>query len=296
MERIAELVGWPPKATGGAAVLDDAAVLDAPNGPLVWCTDAGVAGVHLDVEAFPLADLGYRATVAALSDLAAMGAAVLGVLVALCVPGDADVLAIEAAVLEACAASGCRVLGGDLSASPTAVVAVTALGWAASGRTVRRDGARGGDAVLVTGPLGGAAAGLRARRAGAALDDPAVAPHRRPVARLAEGALAARRGATAMLDVSDGLARDVRRLASGSGVGVSLRGVPVAPGATLDEALGGGEDYELVLTHPDPGSLVASFEAEGLAAPLVVGEVTKDASVLLFDGAALPDVGWRHGG
>ena len=129
---------------------------------------------------------------------------------------------------------------------------------------------------------------------GAALDDPAVLCHRRPAARLAEGAVAAACGATAMIDVSDGPARDVRRLAAASSVGVVLEEIPIFPEATLEEGLGGGEDYELVLTHPSPGALIAAFEAAGLRAPTRIGAVVQDAAVLTYHGEALPDVGWRH--
>ncbi len=296
LERIAGLVGGPKPAPGAPGWGDDAAVLAVGPLPLVWCVDAAVAGVHLDVARFPLADLGYRAAVAALSDLAAMGARPLGALLALCAPGETDVVAIERAAVDACAASDCRVLGGDLSRSAVTSVVVSALGEAPDAGVVARAGARPGDAVLVTGPLGGSAAGLRRRRAGAALDDPVVLRHRRPAARLAEGQAAAGAGTTSMLDVSDGLARDVRRLAVASGVGVELAAVPVADGATLDEALGGGEDYELVLTHPEPERLQLAFVAAGLAAPLRIGEVTRDPGRCTLDGASLPDVGWRHGG
>ncbi len=274
---------------------DDAAVLAALRAPLVWCVDAGVAGVHLDVERFPLADLGYRTAVAALSDVAAMGARPLGVLVAICATGDADVVAIEREVVAAAATTGCTVVGGDLSASATTTVVVTALGDASEVRPVARAGARPGDAVLVTGPLGAAAAGWRARREGRELADPAVLAHRRPVVRAREGVTAARAGATAMLDVSDGLARDLRRLAVASHVGIEVTGVPTAPGATVDEALGGGEDYELVFTHPDPERVASAFRAEGLVAPLVLGRVVAGEEVRR-DGVPLPGVGWRHGG
>jgi thiamine-monophosphate kinase len=294
LERIAGLLGASP-AAAAAPWGDDAVVLDAPLGAVVACTDAGVLGVHLDADAFPLGDLGFRTAIAALSDLAAVGARPLGALIAVCAPPDADVVALVSGAVDAAATAGCAVLGGDLSTSPTAVVAATALGTA-DGRTVPRDGAEPGDTLFVTGPLGASAAGLRRRRAGAPLDDAVVLAHRRPVARLAEGACAAASGATAMLDVSDGLARDVRRLAAASGRGVALDDVPVASGATPDEALGGGEDYELVFAHPEPERLLAAFASAGLRAPVRVGVVVADASVVTLGGRPLADVGWRHGG
>jgi thiamine-monophosphate kinase len=295
LQRIAALITRARDGSSAVRIGDDAAVLARPAGRLVCCTDAGVDGVHLDSTRFPLGDLGYRTAIAALSDLAAMGAAPLGVLVALCARGDVDVVALETEVVAACATAGCPVVGGDLSTSQTTTVVVAALGVETEGRTVGRHGASPGDAVLVTGPLGGAAAGRRCRAAGAPLDDVLVQRFRRPEVRLAHGALAARHGATAMLDVSDGLARDLRRLADASEVGVELDDVPVFDGATLEEALGGGDDYELVCTHPDPVRLGEAFRAAGLAIPIRIGEIVADASVRRLAGNALPDVGWRHG-
>jgi len=294
LERIATLLGGASSRVAPLGWGDDAAVFDRPGGRVLLCTDAAVAGIHLDVEQFPIEDLGYRAAIATLSDLAAMGASPLGVVVAICAPGDVDVIEIEAAVVAACAAHGCTVAGGDLSRSATPTVTVAALGEERAGRTVTRAGASAGDVVFVTGPLGGAAAGLRRRREGASLHDATVLCHRRPVARIAEGEAAARSGATAMIDVSDGIARDLRRVAAASGVGVELDDVPVRRGATMDEALGGGEDYELVVTHPEPEQLEADFAAAGLRAPLRVGTVVSDPSALTIRGDRLPDIGWRH--
>ena len=146
--------------------------------------------------------------------------------------------------------------------------------------------------LFVTGPLGAAAAARmlrapagpgRARRRrergeSAIEGEEAVSPvaHRRPRARLAEGETARRAGATAMIDVSDGLLADLGHIADASGVGFRLDEVPVAPGATLDEALGGGEDYELVMATADPGHLAAAFAEAGLRPPILIGSCTAD--------------------
>jgi thiamine-monophosphate kinase len=291
LERIADLLGASLATTGWG---DDAAVLERPQGAVLMCCDAGVEGVHLDTALFPIDDLGYRTAIAALSDIAAMGGRPSGVVVSICAPGDVDVVAIERTVAEACATAGCTVLGGDLSRAAVTSVTACALGDAPAGGAVSRRGARPGDAVFVTGPLGGAAMGYRRRRAGAALDDPELRWFRRPRARLDEGIAAARSGATAMLDVSDGLARDARRLAAASGVGIDLDDVPLCEGATLDEGLGGGEDYELVFSHRDVAALAAAFESSGLAAPVRIGTVTAEVGELRLGGQAAPDLGWRH--
>jgi thiamine-monophosphate kinase len=294
LQRIAALLGTRSAAPGELAWGDDAALLERPEGRLVICVDAGVAGVHLDTSAFPIGDLGYRAAIAALSDLAAVGAIPLGVVAALCAPGDVDIVEVEHGVIEAAATAGCEVIGGDLSRSGTATAVVTAVGVEGHSGVVARSGAAPGDALFVTGALGAAAAGLRRRRDGAPLDDPVVLRHRRPRARLAEGELASAIGASAMLDVSDGLARDVRRLALASHVGIALDEVPVDAGASLDEALGGGEDYELVFTHRDPDAVRTAFAGAALREPVRLGTAVADAAVVTLGGSPLADVGWRH--
>jgi thiamine-monophosphate kinase len=167
---------------------------------------------------------------------------------------------------------GIAIAGGDLSRSPALVVSVTAIGRAE--RPVLRSGGRPGDLLVVTGPLGGqAVAGYSVR----------VAP------RLAEGrALAAI--ATAMLDISDGIATDVRRLAAASGTGavVELERLPRAPGATVEQAATGGEDYELLAAVP--------ADAVMPVAATVVGRLTGDGDVLLLGGDGRPQAlhGWDH--
>jgi thiamine-monophosphate kinase len=289
---------------------DDAAVLDLPTGgPLVVSVDSVVEGVHVDLALCSPGDVGWKALMGALSDLAAMGAAPLAALVALCVPGGAGdgelALGVMAGVAEASAASGCPVVGGDVSEGGEVMAAVTVLGTVDPGgpAPVSRAGAQPGDAVFVTGPCGGSAAGLRVLRAAAggrrdadrAGEDLARA-YRRPVARLREGQAARRACAHAMIDVSDGLALDLHRLADASHVGFELAAVPVAPGATLDEALGGGEDYEL-LVAVEPGlvdELTSAFETAGLRRPVRLGDLTRDRATRRLGGRSLDPAGWRH--
>ncbi|MHB8294696.1 MAG: AIR synthase-related protein, partial [Acidimicrobiales bacterium] len=136
----------------------------------------------------------------------------------------------------------------------------------------------------------GAAAGAGRARAAEAL----VAAHARPVPRLEEGALARLAGATAMIDVSDGLALDLSRLAAASGVGAALDAVPVWPGATEEEALGGGEDYELLFAVPDAARALSAFEDAGACRPAVIGRCTKSRGELTLRGGVLPATGYRH--
>jgi thiamine-monophosphate kinase len=302
LERIRGMVGNGIEAFG---LRDDAAVLGLRGeGSLVVSVDSVVEGVHIDLSICSPADVGWKALMGALSDLAAMGATPLAALVALCVPGGSGegdlALGVTAGVAEASGVTGCPVVGGDVSGSATLVVAVTVLGTVEAGGhpAVARGGAQPGDVVLVTGPCGASAAGLRELRAGGAGGEgggPAEA-YRRPVARLREGELARLGGAHAMIDVSDGLALDLHRLADASGVGFELYEVPVAPRATLQEALGGGEDYELLIAVEEEivDALSSSFEAERLRTPVPVGTLTSDPSRRLLQGRELERLGWQH--
>ncbi|HVT42540.1 MAG TPA: thiamine-phosphate kinase [Acidimicrobiales bacterium] len=311
---------------------DDAAVLRLPAGPLVVSVDSVVAGVHVDLAFCSPGDVGWKALMGALSDLAAMGASPLGAVVALCVPGPSGrpgpsgsgdgelALGVMEGVAEASAASACPIVGGDLSQASELAVAVTVLGTvndadadadadaavAGAPGPVSRSGAQPGDVVLLTGPCGASAAGLRLLRAGESDNGgrpraggaavAAIRAYWRPVARLRQGMAARRGGATAMIDVSDGLALDLHRLADASEVGFALDEVPVAAGATREEALGGGEDYELVFTcaEGDVAGMAAAFAAEGCAPPTPIGLIVPDPGVRTLAGRELGRLGWRH--
>jgi thiamine-monophosphate kinase len=260
---------------------DDVAVVRAPSGPLLLAADTTVEGVHVDLSVTTAADMGWKALARNVSDLAAMGGRPLHALVTVTVPAGRghDLARLYDGLQEASAAYACPIVGGDLTSGPALVVTVAVTGTV-DGDPVLRTGARPGDAILVTGPLGGASADLRAGIAGRTA---------RPQARVEEGASARRSGATAMIDLSDGLALDLRRLAAASGVGVVVTGVPVADGASLDDAHTGGEDHELLFTVPEPDVTRAAFASAGLRPPSVIGHCTGDGEIV-----GLPEGGWRH--
>lgn len=251
---------------------DDAAVT-VPGGATATSVDAIVDGVHFRREHFSLGQIGHKALAAALSDLAAMGAAPGEAYAALGVPADLD----EEGCLElfdgiAALASNCGVslAGGDVTRAAVLTVAMTVVGHGSGAESfVTRAGARPGDVVVVTGALGGAAAGLLLleRPALAGSVSPEVggeltARQREPRPALEAGMALAESGATAMIDVSDGLGGDLAHLTAQSGVAMRVsaaelplgRGVEaVAAAAGLDAAglaLSGGEDYELLATLP----------------------------------------------
>ncbi len=134
-----------------------------------------------------------------------------------------------------------------------------------------------------------------------ALDEPAQPvqadlsrAYRRPVARLEAGETGRLAGASAAIDVSDGLASDLRHLGRSSGVGIALDRVPVADGASLTEALGGGEDYELVMTTPDPDRMLEAFRSASLPDPIAIGRCTDRSGHYTYAGRPLPLGGWSH--
>ena len=202
---------------------DDAAVLAPSAEPLVWTVDAAVEGVHFRRAWLTFEDIGYRSTMAAVSDLGAMAAEPLGVLSALVLPPDVtdeDLYALARGQREAATACGTAVIGGNLARGGELSITTTALGRAPS--PAPRAGARPGDALWLLGPVGLAAAGLRfLQRHGEPPADSAslraIQAWRRPRARIAEG-LTLRGVATGAVDISDGLARDVGHLARASNV------------------------------------------------------------------------------
>ena len=279
---------------GERYVGDDAAVLAPFVGQAIISTDVAVLDVHLAASLFPLGDLGYKAVTSALSDLAAMGARPRALVVAVTAPPGTDLEALHQGVADASKMTGVPVVGGDLSRGTDVAVAVTVVGECPGRGAVLRSGARPGDELLVTAPLGRAAAGLRRRRAGASLTDELVEAHRRPWPRLREGMAARDARVHAMMDLSDGLGLDLHRLADASGVGFELEGVPVAIGATDEEAISGGEDYELLIATDDAGRLRMVFADRGLGAPIVIGVVVDDPAIRTLRGEPFSRRGFEH--
>ena len=230
-------------------------------------------------------DLGWKAAASNLSDIAAMGAVPTALVVAIAAPADSPVTLLEGiadGLRDACAAlaPGCGVVGGDLSVSPTLTIAVTAFGDLEGRPPVLRSGARVGDIVAVAGVLGEAAAALSLlfteavdplghpdSRLAAALRM-RTAPQLAPTPPIFAGRVAAFAGATAMLDLSDGLAIDSARLARASGLGIDFELASLgARGADPALALGGGEDHSLLATFPAGTPLPAPFRRIGSAWP-----------------------------
>lgn len=233
---------------------DDCAVVDA--GPLATSVDLSVEGVHFRRDWLSPAEIGHRAAVAALSDLAAVAADPVGVYLALCVGeawGATEALELAEGVIGAAESLGAGLLGGDVSRGPVTVLDIVATGRC--DEPVLRSGARPGDALWVTGTLGGAAAAVAAWESGRTPEAAARRAFARPVPRVREAHALRAAGARALIDLSDGLAGDAAHVARASGVALVLDAaeIPVHPAATLEDALHGGEDYELLVALPVHG-------------------------------------------
>jgi thiamine-monophosphate kinase len=240
---------------------DDCAILrPPPRQDLLVTTDLSIEGIHFRREWHPPESVGHRCLARGLSDIAAMGGRPVAAFLSLALPADVPQAWVDGflrGLLRLADGHKTVLAGGDTSGSKSGVLAdITVLGFAPRGRAIRRSGARPGDILYVTGSLGGSAAVLERlshprflpekRRAG-----PHARSHFFPGPRVAVGQyLLQRRLATAMVDLSDGLSTDLAHICEESGVGATLVEplIPVARGATLAQALHGGEDYELLFT------------------------------------------------
>jgi len=295
------------------AVGDDAAVVRPGGGDLVLTTDAVVEGVHVDRATATAREIGYKAVAVTVSDAAAVAASPRFALSSLTLSPEVDAawtMELFGGMREACDEFAMSLVGGNVSSGPVLSVTVMVTGEVAAGRAISRAGAEAGDLVTLTGSLGGSAAGLRLAREvvhGREVTDEvrdAIRRHQRPTPRVGEAQVLARHGATAMIDVSDGLVIDLTRLCEASDVGVrlDLGRIPAHPASAEGEALGGGEDYELIATMPsDAAASDAAAELrEVFGVPLsVIGRITDSGRESVDEAGAsrpLERLGWDHFG
>jgi thiamine-monophosphate kinase len=313
---------------------DDAAVLRAPDGRVVATTDMLVEGRHFRREWSAPRDVGHKAAARSLSDVAAMGAEHASLLVAFGAPADLTVHWADefaAGLAAECARCGAVVAGGDVAKAETITIAVTAIGDLRGRAPVTRGGARPGDVVAVAGPLGRSAAGLALLRHGLAQPAELLEEHRRPRPPYEAGPEAADLGATAMIDVSDGLLADLGHIAAASKVIIEVTTAQLPASGLLDDAadmiitaaaggthaagatspghdthapvssprpvpplswvLGGGEDHALAATFPAAANLPARWSAIGR----VRARESDEKSAILVDGRPYAGVaGWDH--
>ncbi len=261
---------------------DDAAVVAAPDGRVVATTDVLVEGVHFRRDWSQALDVGHKAAAQNLADIAAMGARPTALLVGLAAPPGLEtrwVLDLADGLAAEAARAGTAVVGGDVVAGAQVVVAVTALGALDGRDPVTRAGACPGDLVAVCGRLGWSAGGLAVLSRGFRSPRVLVAAHRRPEPVYAAGIAAALAGATAMIDVSDGLLSDLAHVAVASGVTVRLDVAALEVAAPLRDAaaalgrdplewvLTGGEDHALAATFPAGTALPEGWREVGVVEP-----------------------------
>jgi thiamine-monophosphate kinase len=286
LARVRERLPQPgPRVRLGSG--DDAAI-GVPGGATVTSVDALVEGVHFRREWSSAAQVGAKALAVALSDLAAMAAEPGEAYVVLGVPPDLDedgCLELLDGLARVAVETGTTLAGGDVTRAPVLTLAVTVVGHAERAEDlVTRSGAHPGDSLVVTGELGGAAAGLLLLEQSDASDidhpgvgsmsDALIARQLEPAPRLSEGRVLARAGATAMIDLSDGLGGDAGHIAAASGVGLKIdaAALPLAPSVAevaaaadrdpIELATSGGEDYELLATIPGEALAAASTRVE----------------------------------
>jgi thiamine-monophosphate kinase len=282
---------------------DDCAVIATPDGRVAASIDVLVDGVHFRTDWATGEQIGQRAALAAMADVAAMGAAPTALLVGLTAPPSTPVelvTAIGRGLNQAAAKAGAGVVGGDLTRSDVLTIAVTALGDLRGAEPVLRSGARAGDVVAVVGRLGWAAAGLAVLSRGFRSPAAAVGAYRVPDPPLAAGIVAAASGATSMIDVSDGLLADLGHIADASGVAINVvtSSLPVNPRLVevasalgrdhLEWALTGGDDHALAATFPRGVQLPADWTA--------IGSVTDGSGISVNGSPWRAAGGWDHFG
>jgi thiamine-monophosphate kinase len=295
----------PPDPSAIVGVGDDAAVLAVPDGRVVASTDLLVEGRHFRRDWSGPRDVGAKAAAQNLADIAAMGAAPLALLFGLAIPGGINVawvLDVTRGMAAECARAGAAIAGGDVSSADAVMLAITALGHLAGRAPVTRGGARVGEVLAISGPVGRSAAGLALLRLGAADSSPTAArlaaAHLRPQPDYSAGPQAAAAGATAMIDVSDGLVADLGHIADASSVTLSveteslpgvgeLSAVADSIGADWREwALAGGEDHALAATFPTAADVPATWT--------VIGTAERGSGVLVNAQTWNAVGGWDH--
>jgi thiamine-monophosphate kinase len=292
IEKLRRRAGLPRAAGIVRGIGDDCAIV-RPRGvgeDWLYTTDMLIEGTHFRRQTHRAADVGWKALARGLSDIAAMGGEARFCLLSLALASWVDARWVNGfydGLLTLAARAGAALIGGDLARTEGVMCDIVVAGTVPRGKALRRDGARAGDAIYISGALGGSALGLATGRGRAWVR------HKRPEPRLALGRfLRARLGATAAMDLSDGLSLDLHRLCAAAGLRAEISAPPVYRGATLEQALHGGEDYELLFTAPARAVVPETFEGLALTR---IGRMRKGtAGAVQMDGQPLPPLGYDH--
>jgi thiamine-monophosphate kinase len=292
LEQIRRKISLPRRSPVIAGIGDDCAIYRPKGSPddLLFTTDMLIEDVHFQSQTHSAEDVGWKALARGLSDIAAMGGEPRFFLVSLALTprtNQAWVAGFYRGMLRLARRAGAILVGGDLGHGEKLLCDIVVGGSVPRGQALRRDGAKAGDAIYVSGRLGGAALGLAGAR-GAARKR-----HLRPEPRLALGRfLRERLHATAAMDLSDGLSLDLWRLCRASKLAASIEAPPRFPGATLDQSLHGGEDYELLFTVPAQTRVPSAHEGVRLTR---IGIMRKGLpAAVLLGGKRLKPLGYDH--
>lgn len=292
VQRIAALAGPAGRnRTLITGIGDDAAIIrPRPGEDLVFTTDFVLQDRHFTLATHTAADIGHKALARSLSDLAAMGSEPVFCLISLALPaalGPAWVDRFYKSLLALAAKHRIVIAGGDLARFEKVAVDVMCCGRVPRGKALVRSAAKPRDRIYVTGELGASANGLGARRG------PNWRRHLRPEPRIRAGIALRKLGISACMDLSDGLSLDLTRLCDASRVSADIGpDIPVAPGASLDEALHGGEDYELLFTAPP--RIKVPRRIAGVRVTQIGCITRRRSDTIRFNGAPLPPQGFDH--
>jgi thiamine-monophosphate kinase len=292
IEKLRARTGLPRTEGVVLGIGDDCAIVRPRGASEDWLytTDMLLEGVHFQRETHSPGDIGWKALARGLSDIAAMGGEPRFCLLSLAVSPDLDERWLDQfykGLLDLAEQSGTALIGGDLARTDRIMCDIVVAGTAPRDKALRRDGARPGDGIYVSGGLGVSARGL------ATAKGKAWTRHKRPEPRLALArVLRTRFHATAAMDLSDGLSLDLHRMCAASGVHAQIGKPPIFPGATLEQALHGGEDYELLFTAPLTKTLPATFEGLPITLIGLIGQGHPGA--IFLEGEPLPALGYDH--
>ena len=282
-----------PRGAGIVAGIGDDCAIVRPRGAvedLLFTTDMLIEGTHFLRETHGAGDVGWKALARGLSDIAAMGGTPRFCLVSLALARWCNSRWVDRfydGLLDLAGRAGVPLIGGDLAVTDRVMCDIVVAGAAPRGKSLRRDGARAEDEIYVSGELGVSALGMKSQRG------EAWRRHKRPEPRLELGRyLRERAGATAAMDLSDGLSLDLHRMCADSGLCAQIGAPPIYRGATLEQALHGGEDYELLFTVPPKRRVPQSFAGLKLTR---IGTMRRgEPGRVELDGVELPRRGWDH--
>lgn len=280
-------------STDESLIGDDSAIIDACGEKVnLFASDLMVENVHFSRLYFTPTEIGYKAIATNVSDIASMGGKPRYVTVSLASPKDFDLQAFYVGIKQACKEYDLRVAGGDLSSSKIVFISVAILGSSIA-MPITRSGAQVGDFIYITGPTGASSRGLELLRRDPRSIGIFQSCHKLPQAKVAAGLAIAKIQANSAIDVSDGLIADLNHICENSNVGATLTRIPIANGVTLEQSLYGGEDYQIIFSHPDPAAVEATFKQLGCDQPIQIGFFT-DSSGISHDGNPIEIKGYQH--